>query len=411
MARISPFKAIRPVRDKVHLVATRPYYSYTQNVLKAKLEDNPFTLLRIINPEFESEKHTAPNSPERFELVKEKYAEFIDDGILVQDKDPHLYIYRQTKGDHVFTGVIAGASIAEYESDLIRKHEATLTSREEMFTTYLDIVGYNAEPVLLAHPHHSGVQTLLNQCTENRPEYEFTTTDRIKHELWVVDQELTKKLCNVFLDIPVTYIADGHHRSASSARLKKERERKGTSHFSNEDYFLAFFIDEEVLQILEFNRIIKTLNGLSTDNFIGKLKESFDVIALNSFEKPNHAHQLSMCLNGNWYSLECHADIVDNNHPVRCLDAEILTHYVLTPILGIKDLKTDEHVEFMSGAEPISKLEKRIGSIENSVAFVLYPVAMDEVKRVADNHLIMPPKSTWVEPKLRSGLTIYNINE
>ncbi|MEN9399477.1 MAG: hypothetical protein RL632_578 [Bacteroidota bacterium] len=411
MARISPFKAIRPVRDKVHLVATRPYYSYTQNVLKAKLEDNPFTLLRIINPEFESEKHTAPNSLERFELVKEKYAEFIQDGILFQDKDSHLYIYRQTKEDHVFTGVIAGASIAEYEADLIRKHEATLTSREEMFTNYLEIVGYNAEPVLLAHPHHVGVQQLLNQCIAVRPEYEFTTTDRIKHELWVVNTEQTAALQNAFLEIPVTYIADGHHRSASSARLKKERIQKGSDQFPNEDYFLAFFIDEEVLQILEFNRIVKTLNGLTTAEFLQALNQSFDVLPLAEFQKPAHAHQMTMYLDETWYSLNCHENCIDHEHPVRSLDAEILTQYVLTPILGIQDLKTDEHIEFISGAEPISKLKKKIDATKNSVAFVLYPVAMDEVKRVADNHMIMPPKSTWVEPKLRSGLTIYNINE
>jgi len=411
MARISPFKAIRPVRDKVHLVATRPYYSYTQNVLKAKLEDNPFTLLRIINPEFESDIHTAPNSPERFALVKEKYAEFIQDGILRQDQEAHLYIYRQSKGDHVFTGVIAGASVAEYQSDLIRKHEATLTSREEMFTNYLDIVGYNAEPVLLAHPHHIGVQHLLNQCTETRPEYEFTTTDRIKHELWVMNGEQTNAMQKAFLEIPVTYIADGHHRSASSARLKTDRAGKGTTHFPNEDYFLAFFIDEEVLQILEFNRIVKTLNGLTTADFLSKLNESFDILPLATFQKPTREHQMTMYLEGNWYSMLSHESIIDSEHPVRCLDAEILTQYVLTPILGIQDLKTDEHVEFISGAEPISKLQKKIDATENSVAFVLYPVAMDEVKRVADNHMIMPPKSTWVEPKLRSGLTIYNINE
>jgi uncharacterized protein (DUF1015 family) len=411
MARISPFKAIRPVRDKVHLVATRPYYSYKQNVLKAKLEDNPFTLLRIINPEFESEKHTAPNSPERFELVKEKYAEFIEEGILFQDIEAHLYIYRQSKGDHVFTGVIAGASVEEYENDLIRKHEATLTSREEMFTNYLDIVGYNAEPVLLAHPHHEGVQQLLNECTSVRSEYEFTTTDRIKHELWVVNQELTPKLRDAFLEIPVTYIADGHHRSASSAGLKKQRTLNGKSAFPNEDYFLAFFIDEEVLQILEFNRIVKTLNGLTPEEFVAKLALSFDVLPTSTFQKPEHEHLISMCLEGNWYSLKCHNNIIDENHPVHCLDAEILTQYVLNPILGINDLKTDENIEFISGAEPISKMEEKIASSKFRVAFVLYPVAMEEVKRVADNHMIMPPKSTWVEPKLRSGLTIYNINE
>ncbi len=226
-----------------------------------------------------------------------------------------------------------------------------------------------------------------------------------------MNQELTPKLRDAFLEIPVTYIADGHHRSASSAGLKKQRTLNGKSAFPNEDYFLAFFIDEEVLQILEFNRIVKTLNGLTPEEFVAKLALSFDVLPTSTFQKPEHEHLISMCLEGNWYSLKCHNNIIDENHPVHCLDAEILTQYVLNPILGINDLKTDENIEFISGAEPISKMEEKIASSKFRVAFVLYPVAMEEVKRVADNHMIMPPKSTWVEPKLRSGLTIYNINE
>jgi len=187
MTKISAFKALRPVRDKVHLVATRPYYSYKKNVLKAKLEDNPYTFLRIINPEFDKTVKTKPNSLERFGLVKDKYKEFIDQGILIKDRDAHIYVYRQTKDGHAFTGVIAGASVEEYEQDLIKKHEATLTSREAMFTNYLDIVGYNAEPVLLSHPHENEIDLLLEKYISERPEYEFTTTDRITHELWVLN--------------------------------------------------------------------------------------------------------------------------------------------------------------------------------------------------------------------------------
>ncbi|MFN6013902.1 MAG: DUF1015 family protein, partial [Flavobacteriales bacterium] len=229
MSKIAPFKALRPVRDKVHLVATRPYYSYKKNVLKAKLEDNPYTFLRIINPEFGSTVKTKPNSRERFGLVSEKYNEFIKEGILIRDKDAHLYIYRQTKDGHEFTGIIGGASVQEYENDLIKKHEATLTSREAMFTNYLDIVGYNAEPVLLSYPHNEGIDYLLNKYTKVRPEYEFTTTDRIKHELWVLPGDETVNMIKAFEKLHATYIADGHHRSASSAGLKKLRVENGTS--------------------------------------------------------------------------------------------------------------------------------------------------------------------------------------
>ncbi len=411
MTKIAPFKALRPVRDKVHLVATRPYYSYKKNVLKAKLEDNPFTFLRIINPEFGTTVKTKPNSVERFNLVSEKYAEFIEDGILIKDQEAHLYVYRQTKDGHEFTGIVAGASVQEYENDLIKKHEATLTSREAMFTNYLDIVGYNAEPVLLSYPHEQAIDDLLVKYTAVRPEYEFTTTDRIKHELWVLSVEDSASMIKAFEKLPAAYIADGHHRSASSAGLKKHRQSKGTSQFPNEDYFLAYFIDENRLKILEFNRLVKTLNNLTKNEFLKKLEESFVISALTGSSKPSHEHQMTMCLEGKWFELTCKPNIIDENHPVKCLDAEILTQSVLTPILGIHDLKTDENIEFISGAETIESFEDKIVKGKFKVGFVLYPASMDQVKKVADAQLIMPPKSTWVEPKMRSGLTIYNINE
>jgi len=411
MTKIAPFKALRPVRDKVHLVATRPYYSYKKNVLKAKLEDNPFTFLRIINPEFGTTVKTKPNSVERFNLVSEKYAEFIEEGILIKDQEAHLYVYRQTKDGHEFTGIVAGASVQEYEDDLIKKHEATLTSREAMFTNYLDIVGYNAEPVLLSYPHEQAIDDLLVKYTAARPEYEFTTTDRIKHELWILSVEDSASMIKAFEKLPAAYIADGHHRSASSAGLKKHRQLKGTSQFPNEDYFLAYFIDENRLKILEFNRLVKTLNNLTKDEFLKKLEESFVISALTGSSKPSHEHQMTMCLEGKWFELTCKPNIIDENHPVKCLDAEILTQSVLTPILGIHDLKTDENIEFISGAESIESFEDKIVKGKFKVGFVLYPVSMDQVKKVADAQLIMPPKSTWVEPKMRSGLTIYNINE
>ena len=411
MSKIIPFKAVRPVRDKVHLVATRPYYSYKKNVLQAKLEDNPFTFLHIINPEFGAAKKTKPNSPERFKHVKDRYQEFLKEGILKQDDHNHLYIYKQTKEGHEFTGIVCGASIDEYNKDLIKKHEATLTSREQMFTTYLDIVGFNAEPVLLSYPHNNEIDSLLSEYTSSRPEYEFTTTDRIKHELWVLSEEQTKKIQGSFEKIEALYIADGHHRSASSAGLKKMRETNNNGGFPNEDYFLAYLIDEEKMKILEFNRLIKGLNGLSENEFLNRLEESFTVHSLDGQSKPKHQHQFTMCLSGKWYSLDCKNSIIDQDHAVRSLDPEILTQYVLSPILSIHDLKTDERIEFSSGVESLESIEEKISKNKFDIAFVLYPVTMDQVKKVADQNLIMPPKSTWVEPKLRSGLTIYNINE
>lgn len=410
MAKIFPFRAIRPTRDKVHLVAARPFYSYKANVLEAKLEDNPFTFLHIINPEFGSEATTKGNSAERFELVRKRYCEFLEKGILIQDAEPSLYIYRQTKAGHAFTGVVCGASVEEYLNDSIKKHEATLTSREQMFTDYLNIVGYNAEPVLLAHKSSKDISELLVKFTAVRPEYEFTTTDLVTHELWKLTPEETQGMEAAFGELTELYIADGHHRSASSVRLAQQRKDAGSS-FQNEQAFLAYIIDEESLTILEFNRLVKTMNGLSEAEILGKLAIHFDVSKLVYAQKPKANHEITLCLNGNWYNLVCHPDVVDDTHPVRCLDAEILTQFVLSPILGIHDLTTDQNISFMSGAESLEKLEASVVSGKYTMAFVLYPATMDQVQRVADHQLIMPPKSTWVEPKLRSGLTIYNINE
>ena len=412
MAKISPFKAIRPTRDKVHLVATRPYYTYKDNVLKAKLEDNPYTFLHIINPEFGEKVKTEPNSVERFALVSDAYHDFISDGILTQDENPHIYLYRQTKDGHEYMGIVAGASIEEYKGDLIKKHEATLTSREEMFTRYLNIVGYNAEPVLLSYSDlEHRIEPLLYNKVKERPEYEYTTTDRIKHELWLFNDEETEAVQHAFEFIDCSYICDGHHRSASSAGLKAWRENEGQGHFPNEDFFLAFFLNEKRLHILEFNRLVKSLNGLTHDQFIDKISEKFNVESMMIGAKPENRHEMTMCVEGSWYKLQCSEAIIEEDHPVKRLDSEILTQHILTPILGVEDLKTDENIDFIPGTDGLEKAMKKIASKEFSVAFFLYPVDINDIKMVADNHMTMPPKSTWVEPKLRSGLTIYNINE
>jgi uncharacterized protein (DUF1015 family) len=414
MTKIRPFKALRPVRDKVHLVATRPYYSYKKNVLTAKLEDNPFTFLHIINPEFRFDKNGVnppPSFLDRFDLVKESYNEFRTAGVLIQDSEPSIYVYRQSTSDHVYTGVIAGASVAEYLEDTIKKHEATITAREKMFTDYLEVVGYNAEPVLISYPHQPALEKLLDAYTLKRSEYEFTTTDRIKHELWVLTKNESQAVQKAFEAIPSTYIADGHHRSASSVRLAQKKKDAGQIAEGNKDFFLACFIDETKLNILQFNRLVKTTNGLTKEELIDRLHEYFVLSSISTQKKPTHEHEITMFIDDAWYQLNCKPNIIDNNHPVKCLDAEILTNFVLTPILGIKDLKSDENIEFVSGAEPIEKFETKITSGKFKVGFVLYPVSIEQVKRVADNQLIMPPKSTWVEPKLRSGLTIYDINQ
>jgi uncharacterized protein (DUF1015 family) len=411
MVEIAPFKAIRPTRDKVHLVATRPYYSYKKNVLKAKLEDNPYTFLRIINPEFNLERKTKPNSTERFVHVRDKYAEFIQENILFQENENALYIYQQTKNGHKFSGIIAGASIDDYENGKIKKHEATLTSREAMFVNYLDIVGYNAEPVLLSHPAHDELEIMLLRLMQNRPEYEFTTTDKIKHEVWIVKKNVINQIQTYFREMDALYIADGHHRSASSAGLRKIRSDRGNLKFKNEDYFLSFIMDERKMQILEFNRLVKTLNALSKEEFLNKLERIGALTKLNNPQKPTHEHQITFYLDSEWFAFNFDRALIPEGDPVKRLDTDLLTELILKPILGIQDLKTDENISFVSGAETIENITTSIDSAKFKIAFILYPISIEQVRAVADANGIMPPKSTWVEPKLRSGLTIYNINE
>lgn len=408
MATLHPFKALRPVRDKVHLVATRPYYSYKKNVLKAKLEDNPFTLLHIINPEF-NKPTTPPNSPERFQMVKAGYERFEREGILVRDRERHVYLYRQTTPERSYTGIIAGADAEEYLSDQIKKHEATLTERENVFTQYLDLVGLNAEPVLMSYQGNHLIDLLIERVLRGRPEYEFTTTDLIKHELWIIDAELSLELVHLFTKIEATYIADGHHRSASSVRLYEAYKARGISDKGR--YFLAYFVKETELQILAFQRLVRTLNGLSPESFIAKIAALGTCNELLEPRNPRENHEMVIYINEKWYSFRFDGSCIDKSHPTKGLDSDLLTHLILGPLLGIHDLKTSEDIAFIPGNIPQQKVIEQLKNQHFEVAFFLYPITMNEVKKVADNGMYMPPKSTWVEPKLRSGLTIMDLHD
>ena len=410
MALIRPFRAIRPQRDKVHLVATRPYYSYKKNVLKAKMEDNPYTFLHIINPEFNQKVSTKPNSKERFKLVKSRFDSFLESGVLMKEKQPTLYLYRQHKDKHIFTGVIGGASVAEYQNGLIKKHEATLTSREEMFTSYLEEVGFNAEPVLLTYEGNDTINSIINASTQERPEYEFTTTDHIKHEVWVLSQEHSTQLQNAFERITCTYIADGHHRCASSASLAKNRLNNGQAVLGAEN-FLAYFVEENNLSILAFNRLIRSLAGYSKATFLHALAALGNVELLSEARTPLQEHEICIYIENEWYSLRLVDYLIEEDHAVNSLDSQMLTEFILKPLLGIEDLKTSDQVEFVPGNQDLSVISSSVDSGKYAIGFVLYPLSIEQVKKVADQQMNMPPKTTYVEPKLRSGLTNYDINE
>ncbi len=409
MARITPFKAIRPPRHLAHLVVTRPYYTYSSNVMEAKLESNKFSFMHIINPEHGLSDRHAPNSQERFEKVHDKFMEFLDEQYLVEDSRAHLYVYRQTLGDRSYTGVICGTDVSDYDTDRIKKHEATITNREEVFLKYLEITGFNAEPVLLSHAPNKKLKPLLQFITSKRSEFEFSTTDAVKHELWLVDKETEQPIIHAFEGIENLYIADGHHRSASSSKLAELMRSRGVGENHPSQFFLAFLIDEDELDIFPFHRVVKDLNGLSFQAFLAKLSDFFDVAETDK-QTPESDDEIILVRNNSHFLLKIKKDKVDFSHPIKSLSTQYLTDLILEPILDIFDQKTSDRIDFVSGHKGIGSTLSQLSKHPNGVAFVLHPISMAQVKTVADEHLIMPPKSTWVEPKLRSGMTIYSFH-
>jgi len=411
MAKIRAFKAIRPVRDKVHLVATRPYYSYKKNVLKAKLEDNPFTFLHIINPEFGSTVKTKPNSAERFMQVRQKFELFKEEGILIEDTQAHIYIYRQSNQAHSFTGFFAGVSVADYLEGKIKIHEETLTAREDVFTKYLEIVGFNAEPVLMTYESQPGIQHYLDQYTTTRAEYEFTTTDRITHEIWLMNEADSQEICTAFEKVPALYIADGHHRSASSVRYAQMLQENGKHHPEAAEFFLSYLVDEKTVQIAAFHRLLKSTNGLDLVGLKAILANEGEIEMLDHACVPSQKHDIHLYMEKTWFKFKPNLNFINDQDPIEALDSFILSDLILKPIFGITDLKTTDQVTFVPGNEPLEKMVEAVDSKKYELAFLLHPASMKDVKKVADAGLNMPPKSTWVEPKLRSGLTIYSLEK
>ena len=411
MATIRPFKAIRPTRDKVSLVASRSYLSYSEETLIEKLEHNPYTFLHIINPDY-SEKQAEIKGKEKYPLVKNKFFDFQEEGVFVKDEKPTFYLYQQQKGEIVFTGIICASSVDDYLDGKIKIHEQTIARREEMFKDYLDITGFNAEPVLLTYPDQNGVSEIFDSYLAERPEYEFTTTNRSIHRLWLIqDKSDIQQLQDIFNSVDALYIADGHHRSASSALLCKQRRKENPNYTGTEsfNFCMSYLIPESQLRILDFNRIVKDLNGLSAEEFIDAISNTYEITKNEGSFTPTIKDEIGMYLEGSWYSLIAKESSFNRSHSVEKLDPAILSKNILSPILGIHDLRTDKRVSFIDGTLGKEALEKAVDSGEYAVAFLLKPIGVQQLKEVADARESMPPKSTYIEPKLRSGLLIYSI--
>jgi uncharacterized protein (DUF1015 family) len=415
LATIIPFKGIRPTRDKVQLVASRSVDNYSTGDLHEKLRSNPFTFLHVIHPDFNDGKKTKPGSAERLKKVKAQYEAFREEGIFMQDASPCYYVYRQEKLGNTFTGIIACTSIDDYLKGTIKIHEQTLTEREKKLKAYLEVCDFNAEPVLFCYPDQPGIEKITAKATSIRAEYDFTTTDRVHHMLWVIDDpKEVNDLRKYFEKVPAVYIADGHHRSASSTLLGQSRREKNPSYTGKEpwNYYLGVFFPESQLKIFDFNRVVKDLNGLSENEFLDALKKDFEVIDHGEIIfHPQKKHTFSLYLGSKWYELILHKELQHDEEPVESLDAYLLTQRILSPILGIHDLKTDSRIGFVSGIKGFEELKNQVDNWKFKAAFGLYPVQMEELKRIADAGNIMPPKTTWVEPKMRSGLVIYSLSE
>tara|TARA_R110002050_G_scaffold100308_1_gene207628 strand:+ start:458 stop:1696 length:1239 start_codon:yes stop_codon:yes gene_type:complete len=410
MAKIIPFKAVRPTRDKVSLLAARSYDSYTALQVESRLRDNPFSFLHIVNPGYKYQKEIS--GVERYGLVKNRYQEFKEDGIFIQDENPSFYIYKIVNRDGLeFSGIVAAASVQDYEDDLIKKHEDTLEFREIIFKEYLKTVGFNAEAVLLTYPDNTELETIIEAVMQNRAEYEFTTTYRDTHYLWNVDDDaLLQKIQNIYSEMPALYIADGHHRSASSYLLAKDLKEENPQHTGEEpyNYFMSFLIPESDLKIYEFNRLVKDLNGLKKEEFLIKLDEHFRIENRGmEYYKPSKPHHFSMYLDGEFYSLYLRKAKYEIHNALDALDAHILYVTILKPLLGIEDLRNDQRIEYAHGKKDLAYVKTVVDSGAFAVGFGLVAVTTQEMKQIADEGLKMPPKSTYIEPKLRSGVTVY----
>jgi len=415
MAKIKPFKAVRPAPDKVALVTCRTYDDYSSAELAAWLDFNPYSFLHVIHPAYANAQKVSLEK--RFKAVANKYQDFKQEQILIEEEHPVFYLYEiQSKGQ-TFTGIIAGTSVKDYQNNVIKKHEDTLQYRVELFKDYLHQTNFNTEPVLITYPDSVEINTFIALRKQSKPVYEYSTTNKEKHTLWKIDtQSEVDWLQEHFENIPNLYIADGHHRSASAELLYEQDKHLGNE---NLNYFMSFLIAESNVKIYEFNRLIRDLNGLSKDTFIKKLSEHFVIVAKNQeIWKPQNKFEFGMYLDGSFYALFYkHQNIELSNRAesrlgesiLDNLDAQILYDKVLFPLLGIEDLRNDERIDYIPGKLSISVIKDLIDEGEFEVGFMLYPSDINEIKALADNNLIMPPKSTYIEPKFRSGLVVYEL--
>ena len=413
MARIKPFKGIRPPKEYVKEVASRPYDVLSSEEAREEARGNEKSLYHIIKPEINFPKGKDEHDEDVYEKAVENFNLFQEKGWLVQDEKENYYVYAQTMDGRTQYGLVVGSYVDDYLKGAIKKHELTRKDKEEDRMKHVRVNDANIEPVFFAYPENKELDIIVQEIIKNTPEYDFVSEDNIGHHFWVIDDEdKIKKITELFAEMPYLYIADGHHRSAAAALVGEEKAKNNPNHTGEEEYnyFMAVCFPENQLKIMDYNRVVKDLNGLTPDEFLTALSQDFIVEDKGEdVYRPNKLHNFSLYLNKHWYSLDAKQGTYNDNDPIGVLDVTISSNLVLDKILGMKDLRTDKRIDFVGGLRGLTELKRRVDNGEMVAALALYPVSMKQLMDIADTGNIMPPKTTWFEPKLRSGLVIHKL--
>lgn len=414
MATVKPFRGFRPPKNLVEQVESRPYDVLNSEEARAEAGDNEKSLYHIIKPEIDFEPGTSEYDPRVYEKAAENFKKFKKNGWLVQDAEDHYYIYAQTMNGKTQYGIVVGAYVEDYMNGIIKKHELTRRDKEEDRMKHVRVNNANMEPVFFAYPDNEKLNALLNKYAATEPEYDFIAPiDGFRHQFWVIsDKDDMKLITDEFAAMPALYIADGHHRSAAAALVGAEKAKQNPNHKGDEEYnyFMAVCFQASQLTILDYNRVVTDLNGYTSEDFLKVLDKNF-IVEKKGTEvyRPNALHNFSMYLDGEWYSLTAREGTYNPNDPIGVLDVDVSSRLIFDELLGIKDFRSDKRIDFVGGLRGLEELKRRVDSGEMKMALALYPVTMKQIMDIADSGKIMPPKATWFEPKLRSGLVIHEL--
>lgn len=415
MAIIKPFKGVRPPKNLVEQVCSRPYDVLSSEEAREEAKGNEKSLYHIIRPEIDFPAGTDEHDPKVYDKAAENFKMFQDKGWLIQDNKECYYVYAQTMNGKTQYGLVVGAYVKDYLNGVIKKHELTRRDKEEDRMKHVRVNDANIEPVFFAYPDNDEIDAIVAKYTAKTPEYDFVAEfDGFGHQVWIIDEEKDiARITELFKAMPALYIADGHHRSAAAALVGAEKAKNNPSHRGDEEYnyFMAVCFPANQLTIIDYNRVVKDLNGLSEEQFLEKLKENFIVEKKGKdIYKPSKLHNFSLYMGGEWYSLTAKEGTYNDNDPIGVLDVTISSDLILHDILGIEDLRSSKRIDFVGGIRGLGELKKRVDSGEMKIALALYPVTMKQIIDIADSGNIMPPKTTWFEPKLRSGLIIHKLS-